>query len=122
MVHWNQEGFKVGHCYQPPLNQPYSVLALTNSSGTRHILNRLRQKFLKIYKQRVFIHHYEKFMGGDYLDHFQESLLNCESVIESYYEMEQKHQDVKSGRFEMSGGVDCTSNEFIDSQRYVPLL
>ena len=37
MVHWNKEGFKVGHCYQPPLNQPYSVLALTNSSGTRHI-------------------------------------------------------------------------------------
>jgi tubulin epsilon len=50
MVGWNKEGFKVGHCYQPPLNQPYSLLALSNNTCTRTIMERLRARFLKIYK------------------------------------------------------------------------
>ena len=50
MIHWNKEGFKVGHCHQSPLNMSYSMLALSNNTGTRHVLNRLRQRFLKIYK------------------------------------------------------------------------
>jgi hypothetical protein len=50
MVRWNKEGFKVGHCYQPPLNMNYSVLALSNNTGMRHVLSRMRQKFMKIYK------------------------------------------------------------------------
>ena len=49
-------------------------------------------------------------MGPDYLDHFEEALANCDSVIERYEEMELKHNDVQSGRFEYSGGVDPTSN------------
>ena len=64
MVNWNQEGFKVGHCYQPPLNQPYNVLALSNTTGTRHVLTRLKNKFNKIYEKKVFVHHYEQFIGG----------------------------------------------------------
>lgn len=88
MVHWNQEGFKVGHCYQAPLNQSYAVLALNNSTSTRHILSSLKRRFLKIYKQKVFVHHYEQFMGPDYLDHFQHCLENCESIIQSYESME----------------------------------
>jgi tubulin epsilon len=58
MVHWNKEGFKVGHCYQPPLNMNYSVLALSNNTGTRHVLTRMREKFDKIYRKKVFTHHY----------------------------------------------------------------
>ena len=56
----------------------YSVLALSNSSGTRHILGRLRQKFLKIYKQRAFVHSYEQFMD---VSGFDEALNNCTDII-----------------------------------------
>jgi len=67
------------------------VLSLTNSSATRHILSRLKTKFMKIYKQKVFVHHYEQFMGGDYLDHFQASVNNCSGIIDQYHQMEIKH-------------------------------
>jgi hypothetical protein len=69
---------------------------------------------MKIYKQKVFVHHYANFMGGDAKPHFDECLYNCESIINSYSEMEMKHNDVTSGKFEESKGEDPTSNEFID--------
>lgn len=85
MIHWNKEGFKVGHCYQPPLNMTYSMLALSNNTGTRHVLSRLRARFNKIYKQRVFVHHYEQFMD---VEQFDVALQNCTNVIANYSEME----------------------------------
>ena len=85
MINWNREGFKVGHCYQPPLNMTYSMLALSNNTGTRHILSRLRSKFMKIYKQRVFVHHYEQFMEAS---QFDVALENCTSVVQTYADME----------------------------------
>lgn len=81
MVPWNQEGFKVGHCHQPPLNMQYSVLALSNHTGTRHVLGRLRDRFMKIYKQKVFVHHYTEFMDKS---NFDSALYNCEDVMQSY--------------------------------------
>jgi hypothetical protein len=78
----------VGHCHQAPLNMNYSVLALSNNTGTRHILANLRKRFMKIYKQRVFVHHYEQYMDASHFDH---SLENCTSVVETYEDMESKH-------------------------------
>ena len=63
----------------------YSVLALSNHTGTRHILGRLRSKFAKIYKQKVFVHHYEQFMDISNFDH---ALANCSDVIANYEQME----------------------------------
>lgn len=112
MVHWNQEGFKVGHCYQPPLNQPYSVLNLSNTTSTRHILERLEQKFMKIYKQKVFVHHYDNFMDGDARSYFDECHNNCLNTIASYSEMEFKQEEDR----------DMTSEEFIDQYRFKPII
>ena len=88
MIHWNQEGFKVGHCHQAPLDMPYSMLALSNNTGTRSVLEKLRGRFMKIYKQRVFVHHYTKYMD---ISHFDTALNNCSSVIDSYEQVENKH-------------------------------
>lgn len=95
MIHWNQEGFKVGHCYQPPLNMNYSMLALSNNTGTRHVLSRLRQRFNKIYKQKVFVHHYEQFMDVKYFD---EALENCTSVISTYADMERLNFEARENQ------------------------
>lgn len=69
---------------------------------------------MKIYKQKVFVHHYDQFMSGDSRSHFDECLYNCESIIKSYEDMEIKHNDHTSGKFELTGGKDVTSDEFID--------
>ena len=63
----------------------YSMLALSNNTGTRHILERLRTKFMKIYQKKVFVHHYTEFMdvGG-----FDVALNNCTDVVERYADME----------------------------------
>ena len=90
MIHWNKEGFKVGHCHQAPLNMSYSMLALSNNTGTRHVLNRLRQRFLKIYKQKVFVHHYTNFMD---ISGFDEALQNCSDVIFNYEDMERQNSE-----------------------------
>lgn len=77
---------------------------------------------MKIYKQKVFIHHYESYMGPDYISHFDECRNNCESIMQSYESMEVKHNDVMSGKWQASGGQDITSDEFIDSYRFKPLI
>ena len=81
MASWNREGFKVGLCSRPPLSQPYSVLALSNNTCTRSIMQRLRNRFMKIYKQKVFVHHYLEFMEQS---HFDYCLQSCDDVIMSY--------------------------------------
>ena len=45
---------------------------------------------MKIYKQKVFLHHYEKFVGdkAETVARFEGALTNCESVIEDYETME----------------------------------
>lgn len=78
---------------------------------------------MKIYKQKVFVHHYEQFMpGGDAKSHFDQCLYNCETIIKSYEEMEIKHSDITSGKFEFNDGVDITTDDFIDQYRFKPII
>ena len=72
----------------------------------------MRQKFLKIYKQKVFVHHYTEFMEQS---HFDYCLANCEQVIQSYEDMEQKNASLRLGGF----GWD---EEQIDPYRFKPIV
>ena len=63
----------------------YSVLALSNNTGMRHVLSRMRQKFMKNYKQKVFVHHYTKYMD---IEHFDTCLESCTNVIKLYEDLE----------------------------------
>ncbi len=55
-------------------------------------MKRLRERFMKIYKAKVFVHHYTEFMD---ISGFYQALDNCTSVIESYQEMEEKNLSKK---------------------------
>lgn len=44
-------------------------------------MQRLRNRFMKIYKQKVFVHHYLEFMEQS---HFDYCLQSCDDVIMSY--------------------------------------
>ena len=59
---------------------------------------------------------------GEGRSHFDACLENCESIIASYEEMEVQHHDIASGRFTMSEGQDPTSDEYIDSFRFKPIV
>ncbi|KAI8469944.1 MAG: epsilon tubulin [Monoraphidium minutum] len=62
LAHWNEEGFKVGLCDQPPVGLPYSLLALSNNTCITDTLGALQRRFAKLYKRRLFLHHYEEYM------------------------------------------------------------
>ena len=112
MIHWNQEGFKVGHCYQSPLNMNYSMLALSNNTGTRHILSRLRQRFNKIYKRRTYVHHYTRYMEEG---NFDVALNNCSSVIDAYADMERLN-------FEAQEAEEAALTEQVYKYRFKPII
>jgi len=86
MIYWNKEGFKVGICKKPPINQDYSILSLWNSTGIRMTFLHLFQKFKKLYKHKAYLANYEKF-GAD-TDHFDLCKENCQSLIADYAQLE----------------------------------
>jgi hypothetical protein len=51
-------------------------------------------------------------MGGkdEARSHFDDCLENCENIIRSYEDMEIKHNDIISGKYNMSEGIDPTSD------------
>jgi hypothetical protein len=52
-AHWNQEGWKVGHCLAAPLHQKQSLLTLSNNSCITTIFDNIYQRFKKLYKFKV---------------------------------------------------------------------
>jgi len=57
-VKWNPEGFKVGLCSVPPAGLPYSLLQLGNNCCIRNTFTAMEQRFHKLYRKRVYLHHY----------------------------------------------------------------
>ncbi len=72
----------------------------------------MREKFLKIYKHKVFVHHYTEYMEQE---HFDYCLNSCESVIESYESMEIKNDNLHLGGL----GYDEESS---DTYRFRPIV
>eukprot|EP00939_MAST-03C_sp_MAST-3C-sp1_P004167 g4167.t1 len=80
-IHWNNDGFKVGLCGMPPTGAPHSVLALSNNCCIRETFERLRGRFMKLYRARAHLHHYT-----DYMEHedIEASLHVVRDVIARY--------------------------------------
>eukprot|EP00877_Chromochloris_zofingiensis_P001010 jgi/Chrzof1/1090/Cz01g39230.t1 len=62
MAHWNTEGFKLGLCSQPPVGLPHSLMCLANNCCIADTFSALRDRSDKLYKRRLFVHHYEEYM------------------------------------------------------------
>ncbi|CAI2367923.1 unnamed protein product [Moneuplotes crassus] len=89
MIYWNKEGFKVGICKKPPINQDYSILSLCNSTGIRGVFKALLSKFQKLYKHKAYLANYEKF--GAERDLFDECEENCAQLISNYAQLEMEN-------------------------------
>ncbi|KAL7681316.1 putative tubulin [Plasmopara halstedii] len=75
MIHWNQEGFKVGICRVPPVGQKSSLLCLSNNCCIRETFQRLNTRFQKLYSRRAHVHHYTEYMDIAKLDEAQENVM-----------------------------------------------
>eukprot|EP00762_Andalucia_godoyi_P004150 ANDGO_06301.mRNA.1 Tubulin beta-2 chain len=67
-AHWNSDGFKIGLCSFPPVapKVPYSLLTLSNNCCMAEIGDRMLSRFNKLFKRKVYLHHYEEYAGeGD---------------------------------------------------------
>eukprot|EP00882_Tetradesmus_deserticola_P008036 GHRQ01008465.1.p1 GENE.GHRQ01008465.1~~GHRQ01008465.1.p1 ORF type:complete len:484 (+),score=208.82 GHRQ01008465.1:280-1731(+) len=74
MAHWNTEGFKLGLCSQPPVGLPYSLLCLSNNCCIADTFSTLMARFDKLYKRKIFVHHYTEFMEATGFDAAAECL------------------------------------------------
>eukprot|EP00357_Protocruzia_adherens_P006593 CAMPEP_0114993620 /NCGR_PEP_ID=MMETSP0216-20121206/12637_1 /TAXON_ID=223996 /ORGANISM="Protocruzia adherens, Strain Boccale" /LENGTH=481 /DNA_ID=CAMNT_0002357295 /DNA_START=138 /DNA_END=1583 /DNA_ORIENTATION=+ len=94
MIPWNQEGFKVGLCNQPPVGMPYSLLWLSNNSCIRHTFGTLEERFMKLYKHKVYVHHYTEYMDKACFD---EAIENVRDIAGEYEALEsyQPEQEIK---------------------------
>ncbi|CAH8617041.1 unnamed protein product [Heterobilharzia americana] len=52
-VPWNREGWKVGHCLVPPVNQQYSLLAISNNTSIHESFSLILERFHKLYRRKV---------------------------------------------------------------------
>lgn len=95
MVNWNQEGFKIGLCNEPPVGMPYSLLCLSNNSAIKNQFGSLKQKFLKLYKRKANVHHYTNFMDKD---HFDIALHSLEDLMGRYEEIDAPKEERPGNR------------------------
>lgn len=86
MIHWNQEGFKIGVCSVPPVGQKSSLLCLSNNCCIRETFQRLNTRFQKLYSRKAHVHHYTEFMDTAMLE---EALENARYLVGEYLKLEQ---------------------------------
>lgn len=80
-VYWNSEGFKYGICNTAPIGQPYSALCLSNNTCISKNFEEMRDRFNKLYKKGLYVHHYEKYMPKS---HFDEAIQAVDDIILKY--------------------------------------
>ena len=84
-VHWNVDGFKVGLCSVPPTGLTTSSLALSNNCCIRSTFTNMRDKFLKLYKKKVYVHHYTQYMEEDLFTQADEGV---QALIQGYEDID----------------------------------
>jgi len=82
MAHWNAEGFKIGICAKPPVGLPFSLLCLANNSCIAGTLDAMVGRFEKLYRRKLFVHHYEEY-GMDAAG-FGEATEALTSLVDEY--------------------------------------
>ena len=82
MVHWNEEGFKVGLCDNPPVGMNYGLLCLSNHTTIADTFQNLINRFNRLYKKKAHLHHYTNVLGST--DMLENALTNVISIVNDY--------------------------------------
>lgn len=82
-INWNEEGWKTGLCSVAPVGQPYSLLSLANNTCIQNTFHNLKQRFMKLYRRKAHIHHYNNVDGFEPFI-FDDSLESLNYLINEY--------------------------------------
>eukprot|EP00768_Dysnectes_brevis_P004893 gnl/Dysnectes_brevis/3543_a4502_530.p1 GENE.gnl/Dysnectes_brevis/3543_a4502_530~~gnl/Dysnectes_brevis/3543_a4502_530.p1 ORF type:complete len:467 (-),score=96.60 gnl/Dysnectes_brevis/3543_a4502_530:270-1670(-) len=82
---WAPPGCKLGICSSPPARGSYGLLGLRNGPQVMHPLRGVHAKFEKLYRKRVFLHHYTKWM--DQAD-IEARVERVRGLVDGYNEVE----------------------------------
>lgn len=88
-------GFKLGLCGARPLNQPYSILSLSNNTSIVTTLDKAYSNFMQLYRVRAHMHHYTDYMDASI---FNDALTSTMDVISAYNESEYGREEGREGR------------------------
>ena len=91
MISWNMDGFKTGHCFVPAINNPYSLLSLTNNTAIKDLFLGMQDRFQKLYKRRAHVHHYMQVK--DVAGLFDDAFNDLSDIVHEYNSLQvtQKH-------------------------------
>ena len=53
---------QLGLCGTPPVGLPFAALALSNNCCFGDALGVMRERFDKLYRRKVYVHHYTQYM------------------------------------------------------------
>ncbi|KAI8609279.1 tubulin epsilon chain [Chytriomyces sp. MP71] len=78
---WNLEGWKTGLCSVPPIGHNHSLLALANNACIHESLDKMRGRFVKLYKRKANLHHYLNIIEQQ---EFSNALESVKKLIQEY--------------------------------------
>eukprot|EP00873_Tetraselmis_striata_P003164 jgi/Tetstr1/423428/TSEL_014109.t1 len=100
MVPWNPEGFKIGLCSVPPVNSPLSLTCLSNNCCVRSTFTSMQDRFQKLYKRKVYVHHYTQFMEEATFD---EAFQSVDALVRDYAELDRPQTEAPTTRMQPLG-------------------
>jgi len=74
MALWVSDGFKVGLCDRAPVGVPYSALCLANNCAMQKPLTAMCERYRKLRRRNVYMHHYTEYMEAADMDAAAESI------------------------------------------------
>uniref|UniRef100_A0A6U6CF00 Tubulin/FtsZ GTPase domain-containing protein n=1 Tax=Guillardia theta TaxID=55529 RepID=A0A6U6CF00_GUITH len=86
MARWNPDGFKIGLCGTPPAGQDKALLCLSNNCCVADTFSAFQERFMRLYKRKAMLHHYDKFLGSDSQQEFEEAAENLKALVKEYQE------------------------------------
>ena len=86
-IYWNREGFKIGLCSVPPLENPDSpsVLGLSNNCGIAETFTAMESRFQRLYSRRAMVHHYTQYIDDQVLSEARDDL---RGLIQEYNDLQ----------------------------------
>jgi tubulin epsilon len=91
-TYWSDDSFKIGLCNEPPIGMDSSLLCLANNTCIRTPFQKLRNRFMKLYKRKANVHHYTEYME---IDEFDSACLSLDNLIERYTDCDTPKHDVR---------------------------
>jgi tubulin epsilon len=81
MPSWNREGFKIGLCEVPALENNVSMMTLSNSDVINDVFGSVSDRFNKLWRRKAMVHHYTQYCEEA---EFSESIESLAGVMEEY--------------------------------------